>query len=129
MTEMGLYKTIKDVLSVVGLRKRLAEVEAAYARLTDENAQLREKLSNLQKQQQTPEMHYQDNVYWRRIVENRTEGPFCPKCFDDHKKTIGMSDYSTWFAWICPVCQCIIRKPGGYGQEVGEESIEPDRTP
>ena len=71
---MGLFKAIKDVLSVAEWRKRLAEVEAAYVRLTDENAQLREELANLHKQKQTPEMHYQDNVYWRRIVEIGLKG-------------------------------------------------------
>jgi rubrerythrin len=128
LTEMGLYKAIKDLLSVAEWRKRLAEVEAAYVRLTDENAQLREELAKLHKQKQTPEMHYQDNVYWRRIIENRIEGPFCPKCFDNQEKTIGMSDYSSWFAWICPVCQCIIRKPTGYGLKLGEGSIKPDQA-
>jgi hypothetical protein len=110
---MGLYKVIKDVFSVGELRKRLAEAEAAHTRLTEENAKLRDELANLQKQIQTkPEMHYQDNVYWRRIIENRTEGPFCPKCFDGNRKTIQMTDYSNWNAWICPACQCIVRKPG-----------------
>jgi hypothetical protein len=50
---MGLYKAIKDVLSVAAWRKRLAEAEAAYVRLTDENAQWREELANLHKQKHT----------------------------------------------------------------------------
>lgn len=47
---MGLYEVIKDVFSVVELRKRLADVEAAHTKLVGENAKLRDELADLRRQ-------------------------------------------------------------------------------
>lgn len=80
----------------------------------EENAKLRQELTDLRGQAQTRhEMRYENNVYWRGTGAGQPEGPFCPKCLDGNNKAARMSDYSDFHAWICPVCNCTIQKPGG----------------
>lgn len=116
---MGWYEAIKDALTVADnfknadLIRRLVDVQMEGAKLAEENGRLRQELADLREQARTrQQMQYENNVYWRQTTEGKREGPFCPKCLDGNNKPSRMSDFSDFHAWICPVCNCSIPKPG-----------------
>lgn len=116
---MGWYEAFKDLLAVADrlrdaeLKQKLADVQLEGAKLAEENARLRQELIELREQVRTrQEMQHQDNVYWRQSGQGRREGPFCPKCLDGEGKAARMSDRPDDHWWRCPVCGCIIKKPG-----------------
>ena len=128
---MGWYEALKDMATVADrlrdaeLKQRLAALQVECAKLAEENAKLRQELLDLRVQVQTrQEMQYQDNAYWRR-VGGTIEGPFCPKCLDGSSKVARMSDYADFHAWICPVCNCSIQKPGGRQEVEAETDFDP----
>jgi ribosomal protein L37AE/L43A len=129
---MGWYEAIKDLVTVADrlrdadLKHRLADVQLEYAKLAEENVRLRQELLDLREHAQTrQEMHYQDNVYWRRSGQDKVEGPFCPKCLDGQDKPARMSERSGDSFWRCPVCNTAIRKPGAEPVRLSEPSYDP----
>ena len=130
---MGWYEAVGDALTVADrlrdseLQQRMANVQMECAKLAEENARMRQELIDLRGQVQArEEMHYRDNVYWRPLSRGRSEGPFCPKCFDGNNKASRMTDPPSDDWWKCPVCNCVIIKPGkGYGS-VGKVETECD---
>lgn len=129
---MGLYEAIKDALTVADhfknadLIRRLVDVQMEGAKLAEENARLRQELADLREQAKIrQEMRYQSNVYWRQLGEGKSEGPFCPKCLDGNGKAARMSDFADFHAWICPVCNCSIQKPGGRRELEVESDFDP----
>ena len=108
------------------LKHRLADVQLEYAKLAEECVRLRQELLDLREHAQTrQEMHYQDNVYWRRSGQDKLEGPFCPKCFDGHNKPARMSDQTRDTFWRCSVCHTAIRKPGAEPVRLADTSYDP----
>lgn len=117
---MGWFEAIKDAFTVADnfknadLIHRLVDVRMEGAKLVEENVRLRQELADLREQAKTrQQMHYEKNAYWWQTSEGKSEGPFCPKCFAGDNKPARMSDYADFHAWICPVCNCSIQKPGG----------------
>jgi hypothetical protein len=122
---MGWYEAIKDAIGVADqlrntdLRQKLADVQMEGAKLAEENARLRQELIDLREQLQTrQDMHFRDNVYWRRRADAE-EGPFCPKCLDGDRKAARMVDRPDDEWWRCPVCKTIIEKPGRHSRPIG----------
>ncbi|MGZ3592053.1 MAG: hypothetical protein ACXU99_15475 [Thermodesulfobacteriota bacterium] len=116
---MGWYEAIKDAIFVADqlrnteLKQKLADVQMECANLAEENARLRQELIDLREKVQTREnMEYKDNVYWRRSSDGKLQGPFCPKCLDGTQKAARMKERSNDHWWRCPVCDCIVERPG-----------------
>ena len=116
---MGWHDAIKDALDVATrlkdaeLWQRLIAVQMEGVRLAEENSKLRQDLIDLRKQVQSrQEMAFRDNVYWRCTTEGKSEGPYCPKCFDGNNKFIRMTDQQGDSFWRCTVCEFPMVKPG-----------------
>jgi hypothetical protein len=131
---MGWYEAIKDALAAADrlrdaeLKQRLADVQMECAKLAEDNARLRQELIDLREQSRTrQEMHYQENVYWRRSGQDKLEGPYCPKCLDGDNKAARMTDQPGVNWWTCPVCSCGIAKPGrgSLGGSFAREDYDP----
>jgi hypothetical protein len=116
---MGWYEAIKDVVTVADrlrdaeLKQRLAAVQVECAKLAEDNAAMRQELTELRQQVRTrQEMKWRENVYWRELNGGNTEGPFCPKCLDGVGKVARMADRSDDTCWRCAVCFSAVRKTG-----------------
>ena len=115
---MGWYEAIKDAVTVADrlrdaeLKHKLADVQVECAKLAEENARLRQDLTELRERTQTrDQMRHEHNVYWRESGEKR-EGPYCPKCLDGAEKAARMSERPDDSYWRCPVCNHAAAKPG-----------------
>jgi len=80
------------------------------AKLTRENVDLRDRVSELERQLTTrDEMEFRKDAYWRVREGKPDEGPFCQKCFDGQGKISWMTDRGNGFT-CCAVCShCIGR--------------------
>lgn len=130
---MGWYEAVKDAIAVaerlrdVELRLKMVDVQMECVKLAEENVRLRQENIDLGEQAKLRQvMHFKDNAYWRDIGEGKTEGPFCPKCLNGNNKAARMSDYSDFHAWLCPVCECAIQKPGSGQSSVMQAQTEAD---
>ena len=130
---MGWYEAVKDAIGVadqlrnVELKQKMVDVQMECLKLAEDNASLRQELIALREQVKLRQvMQFKDNAWWRDIGEGKTEGPFCPKCLDGDNKPVRMSDYSDFHAWMCPVCECSIQKPGSSQSNVMHAQTEAD---
>jgi hypothetical protein len=116
---MGWYETLKDLFTIANrlrdaeLLQKLVEVQMEGAKIAQENVRLRQVLTDLHRKMKTDqEIHYRDDVYWRKLEDGKEEDPFCPKCFHRDDKTPRMTDRPGEKNWQCPVCTYVIWKPG-----------------
>lgn len=122
--KMGVYstvkETIKDAVSIaqqsdnIQLYKSILDAYNAALELMSENADLKERIKELEKQQVTDGMlEFNSNVYWIRKGEPSTRSPYCSRCWDIDKKLVRMHLIGT--EGKCPACktkvyQCLYRE-------------------
>lgn len=127
---MGMIDTAKEVVDLARmlndarLIKATAELQhecAGYleqmAKMTRENVALRDENAALKQQlSQREEMVFEDEVYWRCKGDAPREGPFCPACYDGKGKQIRMQAHRGRYIndfYKCSVCECVARDPHG----------------
>ena len=116
---MGWYEALKDAIKAADqlrnaeLKQKLAEVQVECAKLAEDNALLRQELIEMREKMQVhQDMEFRNNVYWRRMADGNSEGPYCPKCLDGERKAARMTERNDDYYWRCPVCSKAIEKPG-----------------
>ncbi|MCI0650431.1 MAG: hypothetical protein L0Z55_00960 [Planctomycetes bacterium] len=104
---------VADSIKDADLKLKLAAVQMECAKLSEDNAQLRQELVDLRKQAEVrQEMDYANDVYWRVAGEGKRDGPFCPKCLDGKAMLARMSNQASDRYWRCHVCDHVIEKSG-----------------
>ena len=87
--------------ALADLSIELAELKIQVANLLEENDELKRQLV----QQSAAELVFKDFAYY----SVSGDGPFCPGCYDDKKKSIRLSKLSGALAVLgshtCPVCE------------------------
>lgn len=91
--------------AIADLTMSEANLKLKIAELTDENLQLKQKLST----EECYNMVFKDNAYYN-IQNNKEEGPFCSCCWDNENKAIRMLNKNMMYGKIfyCHKCSCQI---------------------
>jgi FtsZ-binding cell division protein ZapB len=116
---MGWYEAFKDAVSAADkirnaeLNQKLVALQMECIKLAEDNVHLRQELLDIREKQQTREtMEHRNNAYWRKLEDGKSEGPFCPKCFDGNGKASRMAERPGDHCWRCPVCNLAVIRPG-----------------
>jgi hypothetical protein len=117
---MSWYTALKDAFTIGGrlrdadLEHKLVKVQSECLKLSEENGQLKQEITELKKQLQVRgEMKYHLNVYWKSSEDgSKDEGPFCPKCFDGDRKLARLAERPEDSYWRCHVCSQLVMRPG-----------------
>jgi hypothetical protein len=87
--------------------KQIMKLREAALDLQEENLALREEIRKLRDETTIHvSLELSDGVYWR-LEGNERVGPFCPRCYEEHRRLARLLDGSRYVAkthWICPVC-------------------------
>ena len=110
---------IAQTINNADLLVALAELKSEYADKVTENAELKERIRQLEEHATTEStLRLQDGVYWKgdRPGGDLSAQPLCTACWDDKRKTIHMTVqrdkyFSDFFE--CPVCQHRATDPNG----------------
>ena len=112
---MAILPSFK-VQDIVDLFKKGATIEAqekimkfreAALQLQEENLKLKEKIRELEQQQEIKDsLVWDGSVYWRQ-TGNQREGPYCPTCYDSNSKHIRLQEHQDVADpdWFCGVCK------------------------
>ena len=99
---MDIWDNAKDIYTLIKrlgnqeLVEKMLDLKEQISELREENIALKEKLS----EREQYDMVFKDNMYWDN---NKNDGPYCSKCWDENKKAIrlqtrGSDNY-------CPSCK------------------------
>lgn len=97
--KMGVYstvkETIKDAVSIaqqsdnIQLYKSILDAYNAAIELMSENAELKERIKELEAQKAVEgTLEYNSNAYWIIKEDGFIDGPFCSRCWDVEKKLV-----------------------------------------
>lgn len=135
---MSWYDAIKaagdaaEKLHDAELNQRLALVVMEGAKLAEENAKLRDELTQLREASRLREvLVFRDDVYWLDGTESEPDGPYCQRCWDGARKIVRLTDGGR-DRWFCTVCNLQPWKPGGRERfRSGGRGVSPapSRTP
>ena len=114
-TAVDIAKFIKnssDTLDKSGQKLKLAELIEALADIKMETAEIKsliiekdEKIQSLEKQLKLKDdLVYEAPYYWIKNSDDKKDGPFCQKCYDEDKKLIRLQEF-TIGEWECKTCQ------------------------
>ncbi len=95
-----IYALVKK-LGDLDLLEKMADLRDEIFELREENRNLKEKLSEREKY----DMVFKDNTYWDN---NKNDGPYCSKCWDDNKKAIRLQTRDS--DNYCPSCKAYALK-------------------
>lgn len=56
---------------------------------------------------------FKDDVCWKKREGAELEGPFCPKCYDEHRRQSHMIKVLNSDYYKCPVCDLRVARPSG----------------
>ena len=111
---MSWYDAMKDAAQIFGKLKdaesktALANLKMEGAQLTEDNAKLRLENQELrEKLALREEMHWVDNLYWRRRPSQPDEGPYCPACLAGSSNAVRMRTANVRYKgpmYECTVC-------------------------
>lgn len=96
---MGVYstvkETIKDAVTIaqksdnIQLYKSILDAYNAAIELMSENADLKERIKELEQQQITAKsLEFNNNAYWIKNDDGSVDGPFCSNCWDVERKLV-----------------------------------------
>jgi len=95
-TLLEITKTLQDqkVISAINsavadIQVKLIEAQQQILSVQDENSRLRGELTLLRKQAELEEtVSFHDGAYWKKVLGDKEEGPFCPSCWDLNRKLV-----------------------------------------
>ncbi len=74
-----------------------------------ENGSLQDRVRELERQIRLERnLEFDGAVYWRVGEGGKRDGPFCPVCFDDSKKSVRLQNGASYIGkspWYCLVCK------------------------
>lgn len=107
--------SIKDVVelakkgSTIEAQEKIIELRQAALDLQEENARLREKLSEAEsKLDLQARLTFDGRAYWLNFDTPQTTGPFCQRCYDVEGKMVRLHDqeaYAGSRVWHCHGCK------------------------
>ena len=99
-----------DALKDTDLKIKISELVTENLSLKNDNFDLKKKIDAIDEIKTiASQLFVKDKVYFHK-KENKEDGPFCTKCWDDEKKLIRMvrRQGNTVF-FTCPKCKTMIR--------------------
>lgn len=105
-----LLKESKDSLEQAEVRFKLAELMNALADARMQMADVKEALAHKEQEISSlrDELRKRDDVIWDNpyywcVIEDKKEGPFCQKCYDESQRLIRLQ--GTGGRWRCLSCK------------------------
>jgi len=99
---MSMYLAFKDLVSLaqksgnLDLLRHLLDVQSQALDQQDELYELRQEVARLkQKLVEVGEVEVFHGVYWRRLSDDKLDGPYSPHCWDMDKVLVRMPYYGT----------------------------------
>ncbi len=108
-----LLKDSTNSFDKAEIKLQLAELISSLADAKMQIAEIREVLieSDKEKKELEKKLNQKENLFFDRPYyliqqkdDNKTDGPFCQICYDNHQKLIRLHDSSILGAWNCPIC-------------------------
>jgi hypothetical protein len=110
---MGIIDNIKDIAELikkynnVELNQKIVDLYGEIFELKEDNLKSKEKIKFLEKEKEINEkIVFESPFYWLKDDEKK-DGPYCQKCYDDNKKLIRLQDLKNG-AWECLACKNIV---------------------
>lgn len=111
--------------ATIEAQEQIAELRLALSDAKIELSDLREEVSELKRAATLrAQMDWDGTLYWRKLADGQSEGPFCQRCLEADSKPVHLQTLPEGFGtrWICTVCNKT------YGQQSGApgpRSIKP----
>lgn len=97
----------------VELYQKILNLQAEIMDLVEENRKLKEEIRSLEDSLKIKEsLKFQHNAYWRDLSDDKTEGPFCSKCWDKDKDLVRMISMPNDQYSQCPDCKQPVNTSG-----------------
>ncbi len=104
--------TVYDLVkkgATIELQEQLMKLRAEALASQEEVLKLRQRVTELEAAAaQAAKMFFEGGVYWLTLDDGDTDGPFCQRCFDEHKRTVRLQyfeatykDFGTTRKWEC----------------------------
>jgi hypothetical protein len=117
---MGVIENMKDIADLIKkagdieLYRKITESEGEVMDLTRENRRLEDRVQELEKTLALQKQMTFRQPFWYQEAD---ETPFCPACWENHKKAIHVvfaQDGNNFTRWGCPSCKQFydVRKAG-----------------
>ena len=109
---MNIIDNAKEVVKIIQqidnieLYRKILDLQSEINNLVSENTSLKQQLQECQERlliQQS--LMFEDNVYMKKLSNEKEEGPFCTACWDKEKKLTRLHFYGNEAYLQCPVCQ------------------------
>ena len=108
---MGVLENVKEVTGLIQkidnieLYRKILDLQAEVFNLVDENRKLKQDSDELREKQRIKEtLFFDKSVYVIQKADGKEEGPFCPSCWDGHKRLSRLAEYGNTAYLRCPVC-------------------------
>lgn len=111
----NIYKVFQEA-GKIELYEKILEMKERLLSGQEENHGLKkdkERLTELLKIKDNLEL--KDNLYWIR-KEEKSDGPFCTRCWDKNKELIRIPIYNNQYSYNCPECKSSIVNPNHINQ-------------
>lgn len=101
---MSLIEDLKDTVKIIqkidnlDLYRKILDLQAEVMDLVEENRNLKLQLQN------KDSIIFTDSAYWKKIEDNKFDGPFCPRCWDYESKLIRLIKHQGYHP-KCPQCK------------------------
>lgn len=88
------------------LNQQFFELQSEVNGVKEDIKELREKIESLRNTKEPGKnLKYEKSVWWEYADGKRVDGPFCPSCWEDKKKSIHLTPGATKGTYHCGVCQ------------------------
>ncbi|MEM7430690.1 MAG: hypothetical protein AAF351_02000 [Pseudomonadota bacterium] len=114
---MSIVDTAKDLYELLSkgatieLQEQLMQLRAEALEIQEENLELRQRVSQLEREaNESQEMEFKGEVYWRALTDGDRDGPFCQRCFDVDGRPVRLVSVQTSSRngpvnkWNCKEC-------------------------
>lgn len=100
---------IEQYQQILDAQQRMLEMLATISELTEENRILKQQLSA------RDAMFYENNAYWSKPNDDKSDGPFCSRCWDVDGKTVRLKPGINNPAFSsCPGCNTQFQTDSSY---------------
>jgi len=110
---MGIIENAKDIAQLIkkyndaDLYQKIVDLRDEIFELREENLGLKEKIKNLEKDQYIQSQLTWEPPYYFLKKEEKKDGPYCQKCWDENKKLIRLQDHKNG-CWSCLACKNVV---------------------
>ena len=129
---MSIIDNIKSVASLIQkadnieLYRKILDLQYEAMELVQQNNELRNQLIELKEKLSTQDsLVFKNNKYWKKIDDNKHDGPFCSKCWDVDKKLVRHNNHNSGYM-SCPNCNMTVEDENYQGRRDSDEDIYRD---